>query len=94
MNRKEEIHKKAMSMPFDYPYLCNEEDNNSEYVRKLEDIANWANETILDKASKWIKKNIMNYRNWEYNEFHQCVEYDGSIDIEKMIKDFKKAMKE
>ena len=34
MNRKEEIHKKAMSMSFDYPYLCNEEDNNSEYVRK------------------------------------------------------------
>lgn len=42
MNRKEEINKEAMSMSFDYPYLCNEEDNNSEYVRKLEDIAIWA----------------------------------------------------
>lgn len=54
MNRKEEIHKEAMSMSFDYPYLCNEEDNNSEYVRKLEDIANWADKTMLDKVCKYL----------------------------------------
>lgn len=50
MNRKEEIHKEAMSMAFDYPYLCNEEDHNSAYVRNLEDIANWADETMLEKV--------------------------------------------
>lgn len=54
MNRKEEIHKEAMSMSFDYPYLCNEEDNNSEYVRKLEDIANWADKTMLEKVYKLL----------------------------------------
>ena len=52
MNRKEEIHKEAMSMSFGYPYLCDEEDNNSEYVRKLEDIANWADETMIEKVYK------------------------------------------
>lgn len=56
--------------------------------------AKWADKTMIGKACKWLKKNIGNYQNWEYNEFHQCVEYDGSIDIEKMISDFKKAMKE
>lgn len=54
MNRKEEIHKEAMSMSFDYPYLCNEEDNNSECVRKLEDIANWADKTMLEKVYKLL----------------------------------------
>jgi hypothetical protein len=48
----------------------------------------------IEKACEWLGKNISNYRNWEYNEFHQCVEYDGSMDIEKMINDLKKAMEE
>lgn len=47
---------------------------------------------VIDKACEWLEKNIRNYINWEYNEFHQCVEYDGGIDIEKMISDFKKVM--
>lgn len=53
-----------------------------------------ADKTMLKRACEWLKKNIGNYKNWEYNEYNQCVEYDGSYDIEKMINDFKKAMKE
>lgn len=56
--------------------------------------AKWADKTMIDKACEWLKKNICNYQNWGYNEFHQCVEYDGSIDIEKMISDFRKEMEE
>lgn len=48
----------------------------------------------IDKACEWLKKNANNYQNLEYNEFHQCVEYDGSYDIEKMISDFRKTMEE
>lgn len=54
----------------------------------------WSDKTLLDKASEWLKKNISNYINWEYNEFQQCFEYDGSFDIEKMISDFRKEMEE
>lgn len=55
-------------------------------------MAEWKEQCIIKKACEWLEKNISNYQNWEYNEFHQCVEYDGSVDIEKMINDFRKAM--
>lgn len=56
------------------------------------EMAEWKEQQMIDKACEWLGKNIMNYRNYEYNEFHQCVEYDGSYDIERMISDFRKAM--
>lgn len=56
------------------------------------EMAEWKERQMINKTCEWLRKNIMNYRNWEYNEFHQCVEYDGSVDIEKMINDFRKAM--
>lgn len=46
----------------------------------------------IGAASEWLKKHICNYVNSEYNEFHKCVEYDGSIDKERLINDFEKAM--
>ena len=46
----------------------------------------------LDDAVEWIKNNIKKYINWEYNEFHHAVEYDGTFDIERCINDFKKAL--
>ena len=46
----------------------------------------------IGAASEWLRKHVCNYMNSEYNEFHQCVEYDGSIDKEKLINDFEKAM--
>lgn len=46
----------------------------------------------VSAASEWLRKHVCNYMNSEYNEFHQCAEYDGSIDKEKLINDFEKAM--
>lgn len=46
----------------------------------------------INAASEWLRKNISHYMNSEYNEFHKCVEYDGSIDKERLINDFEKAM--
>ena len=56
--------------------------------------AKWMEKQMIEKACEWLGKNIRNYINWEYNEFHQCVEYDGGMDIEKMISDMRKAMEE
>lgn len=53
-------------------------------------MAEWKTQQMCE----WLEKHITNYINWEYNEFHQCVEYDGSYDIEKMISDVRKAMEE
>ena len=57
-------------------------------------MAEWKERQMIDKTCEWLEKNITNYIKWEYNEFHQCVEYDGSYDIEKMISDFRKSMEE
>lgn len=46
----------------------------------------------ISAASEWLRKHVCNYISSEYNEFHKCVEYDGSIDKEKLINDFEKAM--
>lgn len=46
----------------------------------------------ISAASEWLRKNVCRYINSEYNEFHKCVEYDGSIDKERLINDFEEAM--
>ena len=46
----------------------------------------------ISAASEWLRKHICNYINSEYNEFHKCIEYDGSIDKESLVNDFEKAM--
>ena len=43
-------------------------------------------------ASEWLREHVCCYMNSEYNEFHKCVEYDGSIDKERLINDFEEAM--
>lgn len=48
---------------------------------------------LLADASDWIEKHISSYINSEYNEFHHCVEYDGTVNKAKMIEDFLNAMK-
>lgn len=88
MTRKEEIKLAAYCR-----YCTSISETTNMQCQCFEEGARWADKTILDKASEWLKKNISNYQNLEYNEFQQCFEYDG-YDIEKMIKDFKKAMEE
>lgn len=46
----------------------------------------------ISAASEWLRKHISRYMNSEYNEFHKCVEYDGSIDKDRLINDFEEAM--
>lgn len=47
---------------------------------------------FLDRACDWLKNNIQKYINGEFNEFHHTVEYDGTIDKEKLEADFRKEM--
>lgn len=46
----------------------------------------------ISVASEWLREHVCTYINSEYNEFHKCVEYDGSIDKERLINDFEEAM--
>lgn len=46
----------------------------------------------ISAASEWLKEHVCGYMNSGYNEFHKCVEYDGSIDKERLISDFEEAM--
>lgn len=46
----------------------------------------------IGAASEWLREHVCCYMNSEYNEFHKCVEYDGSIDKERLINDFEEAM--
>lgn len=46
----------------------------------------------ISAASEWLREHVRRYINSEYNEFHKCVEYDGSIDKERLINDFEEAM--
>ena len=43
---------------------------------------------------EWIEKNAWMYVNGEYNEFHHETEYDGTIDVGRLIKDLKKTLKD
>lgn len=49
---------------------------------------------IINDVAEWLTKNVNSYVNREYNEFHHEVEYDGTVDKEKLINDLKKAMDE
>ena len=48
----------------------------------------------ISAASEWLREHVCRYINSEYNEFHHCVEYDGSIDKERLINDFEEAMQQ
>ena len=46
----------------------------------------------FDVISSWLRDHVSNYVNGEFNEFHHCVEYDGTINVEKLIADLKVAV--
>jgi len=46
----------------------------------------------FDVISSWLRDHANNYINGEFNEFHHCVEYDGTINTEKLIADLKVAV--
>lgn len=48
------------------------------------------NKTVnIDEVCEWLRKHAKSYVNGEYNEFHHCVEYDGTIDVDAMIERMK-----
>ena len=46
----------------------------------------------FDVVSSWLREHASKYVNREFNEFHKCIEYDGTIDIETLIADLKFAV--
>lgn len=78
-------------------YVCvNEEGTESHILMSEQD--EWERKEQkpidIDFVSVWLRKHIKTYINSEYNEFHKAVEYDGSIDIERLIEDLKKAIEQ
>ena len=59
------------------------------YLEKLKEQEHSLN---FDAVSSWLREHASNYVNREFNEFHHCVEYDGTINIEKLIADLKVAV--
>ncbi len=56
------------------------------YLEKQKDLVD------IDFISTWLREHARNYINGEYNEFHHCVDYDGTIDVERLINDLKKEL--
>ena len=46
----------------------------------------------FDVVSSWLREHASKYVNREFNEFHKCIEYDGTINIETLIADLKFAV--
>ena len=47
---------------------------------------------FIKMACDWLLDNAKRYYKSEYNEFHQCVEYDGTYYTDNLVTDFKKYM--
>ena len=46
----------------------------------------------FDVVSSWLREHASKYVNREFNEFHKCIEYDGTINVERLIADLKVAV--
>lgn len=46
----------------------------------------------FDAISSWLRGHASRYVNSEFNEFHHCTEYDGTINVERLIADLKVAV--
>ena len=86
MTRKDRIIEVALSYSdcskewFDEKGYCGEStpyDDAHSFVHGAE----WADETMIDKACSWIELEIANY-----------VRYDGEVDLQELISDFREAM--
>ena len=75
-----------------------DEQRFKDFGTTLKDCLSWLEKQKEQKSlnisavSEWLRKKVCNYVNSEYNEFHKCVEYNGSIDKERLIKDFEDVM--
>lgn len=69
-------------------------DINSDYRDKWIEGYLTAKKDLLVIFKDFIKKRGNDFVNSEYNEFHHGIEYDGTIDKEKMIKEIEATLKE
>ena len=60
------------------------------YIATYKDVQ----KNFINDIAEWLTKNINNYVNGEFNEFHHEVEYDGTVNKERLIEDFKKAFEQ
>ena len=64
----------------------------AEWATYLEKLKEHKHSLDFNAISSWLRDNVHNYINREFNEFHHTVEYDGTINIEKLITDLKAAV--
>lgn len=62
------------------------------YIAYLENLKEQKHSLNFDAISSWLRDHASNYVNGEFNEFHHCVDYDGTIDVERLIADLKVAV--
>lgn len=76
------------------PTMFGDIPNDANELRRAFYIATYKDvqKDILCDIEEWLKNNVQNYVNREYNEFHHEVEYDGTVNTDKLIEDLKKAM--
>ena len=67
--------------------------NYAKWIEYLEKQKQCQEPFNINFASKWLNEHVASYLNWEYNEFHRSVEYDGTINKTAFINDFEQAMK-
>lgn len=86
MARKEEIAKESS--------IFSEREAHGHHYRDLmcgfEAGAQWADETMIEKACEWMEKNARNARDYVWHDEAMC----GAGVTDKFINDFKQAMME
>ena len=80
MTRKEEIQKEEK-------IFHASSDDYTVYKKGFKVGAEWADDTMIEKACKWLEENANKYIN-------QYSQDDYSFDMQKFVSNFKKAMKE
>ena len=77
-----------------YPLAINDEPNMGQWLRQQGFMNGYlkAEKQSIDKICGWLYDHINSYLNSEYNDFHYTVEYDGTVDKEKLVNDIRKMM--
>lgn len=83
MTRKEEIEKNAEERTLE---IFGELDDFQDVTDGFIEGANWADKTMIQKASKWIEENIIDYIEADSTRYY--------VNDKVLIYDFKKAMEE
>lgn len=94
MTNEERTLKAANEAQKAYPLVINDEPNMGQWLRQQGFMNGYlkAEKETIDKICEWLKEHINSYVNSEYNDFHHTVEYDGTVDKEKLVKSIRVMM--